>query len=119
TSTGRPDLAIAPAISSVPSTLAHGNSYAISGKRFNGFSQGNAYGDDAQSATNYPLVKITNTATGHVFFARTHDHSFMGVASQATVSTTFDVPANIELGASKLVVIANGIPSPAVSVTID
>jgi hypothetical protein len=110
---------IAPVIASVPTTLTHGMTYAVTGRRFNGFSQANAYGDDAQAATNYPLVRITNTATGHVFYARTHDHSFMGVASQVTVSTMFDVPATIELGASTLEVIANGIHSAPVSVTIN
>ena len=114
-----PDRTIAPAISSVPTTLTHGNTYIISGTRFNGFSQANAYGDDAQSATNYPLVRIRNLATGHVFYARTHDHSFMGVASQAPVSTMFDVPSNIDLGASTLVVVANGIHSPPVDVMIN
>ena len=114
-----PDRSIAPAISTVPATLTHGNTYPITGIRFNGFSQANAYGDDAQSATNYPLVRIRNLATGHVFYARTHDHSFMGVASQATVSTMFDVPASIELGASELEVVANGIHSAPVGVTIN
>ena len=46
-------------------------------------------------ATNYPLVRITNNSTHHVFYARTHDHSTMGVATgSATVSTNFDVPAD-------------------------
>jgi len=114
-----PDRTIAPSISSVPTTLTHGNTYTVSGVRFNGFSQANAYGDDAQSATNYPLVRIRNSGTGHVFYARTHDHSFMGVASQANVSTMFDVPSSIELGASTLEVIANGIHSTPVAVTIN
>jgi len=112
------DTAIAPSISSVPTTLTHGTTYVIKGVRFNGFSQNNTYGDDAQDATNYPLVRITNTASGHVVYARTHNHSSMGVASQATVSTKFDVPASIETGASTLEVVANGIPSKPVSVTI-
>ncbi|HEV3155182.1 MAG TPA: hypothetical protein VGZ02_15340 [Candidatus Baltobacteraceae bacterium] len=115
----KPSTNIAPVISSVPSTLTHGTTYSISGQRFNGFSQANAYGDDAQMATNYPLVQITMTASKHVYYARTHGHSFMGVASQATVSTNFDVPASIETGAATLVVIANGIKSAPTSVTID
>jgi hypothetical protein len=82
-------------------------------------SQGAAYGDDQQSATNYPLVRITNNATGHVFYSRTHDHSSMGVASGAFVSTHFDVPTTQEHGPSQLVVVANGIPSAAVAVTVD
>jgi hypothetical protein len=118
TSTAKPDGAIAPAIASVPTTLHSGSTYKISGKRFNGFTQANMYGDDVQQATNYPLVRIVNTATGHVFYARTHGHSFMGVGSQSMISTMFDVPAGIESGPSTLVVVTNGIPSQAVNVTI-
>ncbi len=113
-----PKVSYAPVIGSVPTTLVHAKTYKISGKYFNGVSQANAYGDDAQAATNYPLVAITNAATGHVFFARTHDHSSMAVRSTATVSTNFDVPANIETGPSTLVVVTNGIQSSPVSVTI-
>jgi len=51
------------------------------GKRFNGMSQASMYGDEGQSATNYPLVRITNLRTHHVFYSRTHDHSGMAVAS--------------------------------------
>jgi hypothetical protein len=117
--TGRKvDTRYAPQISSVPSTLTHGMTYKISGRLFNGMSQANMYGDDVQQATNYPLVRITNNTTDHVFYARTHDHSFMGVRSMKKVSTMFDVPSTIETGASSLVVVTNGIPSSPVSVTI-
>jgi hypothetical protein len=82
-------------------------------------SQAASFGDELETATNYPLVRITNDSTHHVFYARTHDHSTMGVATgTATVSTNFDVPAAMETGASKLEVVANGIPSVAVSVTV-
>jgi len=44
----------------------------------------------------------------------------MGVATgSATVSTNFDVPATMETGASTLEVVANGIPSSSVSVTVN
>ena len=108
----------APRITAAPATVSAGDSYIISGYRFNGMSQGAAYGDDAQSATNYPLVRITNLASGHVFYSRTHDHSSMAVASNALVSTHFDVPRGQERGASQLVVVANGIPSAPISVFV-
>ncbi len=105
----------APAITNCPSSVTRGSTYKISGTQFNGMSQANAFGDEYQTATNYPLVRITNNATKHVFYATTHDHSSMGVATGSTpVSTNFDVPAGMETGASSLVVVANGIPSPAV-----
>ena len=86
--------------------------------QLNGLSQGAAYGDDAQAATNYPLVRITNNKTGHVFYSRTRDHSSMAVASDDLVYTFFDVPSSQELGDSQLVVVANGIPSRPVSVDV-
>jgi hypothetical protein len=119
TSSGTYDPHWAPRIQSAPGTVSPGGSYAISGHYFNGFSQGAAYGDDAQSATNYPLVRITNLATGHVFYSRTHDHSSMAVAFGGLVSTHFDVPANQERGASVLEVVANGIPSTPFAVDVE
>jgi hypothetical protein len=109
----------APTIQSAPTRVTAGGSYVISGYRFNGMSQGAAYGDDQQAATNYPLVRITNNRTGHVFYSRTHDHSSMAVASSDLVSTHFDVPATQEHGPSQLVVVANGIPSAPIAVTVN
>jgi len=109
----------APAISQWPSTIAPGGSYPISGTQFNGLSQAQALGDELQAPTNYPLVRIVNNASGHVVYARTHDHSTMGVATgDQVVSTTFDVPIGIELGASDLSVVANGIASASVPVNV-
>jgi len=108
-----------PKVGSVPTTLTRGSSYRAVGKQFNGMSQGAFYGDDYQSATNYPLVRITNTASGHVFYCRTHDHSNMGVQTGSLrVSTHFDVPSGMETGASTLEVVTNGIPSLGVAVTV-
>ena len=118
TPTGSYNPAWVPTIQKAPSTVSPGGSYVISGHRFNGFSQAAAYGDDAQAATNYPLVRITNRATGHVFYSRTHDHSSMAVGFGGLVSTHFDVPANQELGVSDLVVVTNGIPSQPVTVNV-
>lgn len=103
----------APEILCAPKKVRQGNTCKIKGIRFNGMSQGSLFGDDFQAATNYPLVRITNKKTGHVFYCRTHDHSFMGVASDREVTTYFDVPANIETGKSTIEVVANGIPSKA------
>jgi hypothetical protein len=102
----------APTISSASTSVARGKTYTVSGTQFNGLSQGAAYGDDFQDATNYPLVRIVNAATGHVFYCRTHNHSTMAIATGSKrVSTQFDVPAGAETGTSQLFVIANGIPS--------
>jgi len=120
TSSGQPSASWAPSITTFPASVTRGSTYSISGTQFNGLSQAAAFGDEDETATNYPLVRITNQATGHVFYARTHDHSTMAVATgSATVLTNFDVPAAMETGASSLEVVANGIPSPSVSITVN
>ena len=107
-----------PFIVFTPPVLARGSTHAVFGFGFNGVSQGAAYGDDVQAATNYPLVRITNLKTGHVFYSRTHDHSSMAVASDDFVSTNYDVPKTQELGLSKLEVVTNGIASQPVIVVV-
>jgi hypothetical protein len=110
----------APTIKQFPATVVLGSTYQISGQQFNGMSQAASFGDELETATNYPLVRITNKATGHVFYARTHGHSTMGVATGETkVSTNFDVPAAAETGSSSLEVVANGIPSEPVTITVN
>jgi hypothetical protein len=118
--TGTYEAGWAPTITLAPSSVTHGLTYKISGTQFNGLSQAAAFGDEFETATNYPLVRITNSGTGHVFYAKTHNHSTMGVATgSAIVSTMFDVPSSIETGASTLEVVANGIPSAPVSITVN
>ncbi len=120
TSTGTYSPSWAPTISTYPSTVVRGSTYKISGTQFNGLSQAASFGDEYETATNYPLVRIVNQSSGHVFYAPTHDHSTMGVATgSAIVSTNFDVPAGMETGTSSLVVVANGIPSQPVTVTVN
>jgi hypothetical protein len=109
-----------PAIASVPFRLGPGGSYKLYGYLLNGVSQACAFGDESQCATNYPLVRITNLGTGHVFYSRTHDHSSMAVADNDHLNLThFDVPAAQEHGLSKLEVVANGIPSFPVLVQVE
>jgi hypothetical protein len=116
---GTYDPSWAPQITKVATKLVHGKSYKATGYRFAGVSQGSAYGDDYQSYTNYALVRITNNATNHVFYCKTTLPSSYALQSAATSTTKFLVPANIETGASSLVVVTNGIPSPSVAVTVD
>jgi uncharacterized protein (TIGR03437 family) len=119
TPSGSPDSSWAPTIAMAPSAVQAGMTYGITGTQFNGLSQAVGYGDDFQAATNYPLVRIVNNVTGHVFYCRTHNHSTMGVATgTAPVSTQFDVPASVESGPSTLVVVANGIASKPWNLTV-
>jgi hypothetical protein len=112
------DPAWAPVISSAPPAVVPGFSYLVYGVRFNGMSQASVFGDEAQNATNYPIVRITNLASGHVFYSRTHDHSSMAVAASFPVSTHFDVPAAQEFGPSTIEVVTNGIPSAPLAIDV-
>jgi hypothetical protein len=116
---GGPQAAWAPTITAVPTSLARGQTFTLTGTQLNGLSEAANVGDELTAATNYPLVRLTNVATGHVVYARTHDHSSMGVATGVMpVSTRFDVPAGAEPGSTRLVVVANGIASAPVAVTV-
>ena len=118
-----------PVIQTCPASLVPGSTIQISGLQFNGFSQAVAYGDDSQTATNYPLVRIVNKQSGHVRYCRTFNHTIvdtngnvipsMGVATGAAVITTnVVIPVDIELGDSSVFVVANGIPSQPFEVAI-
>ena len=117
---GQPKAAWAPVVTAVAPTIAVGstNNHAT-GKRFNGLTLGSYYGDDAQMATNYPLVRFTNIASGHVCYARTYGHATMGISDGSHTSTRFDVPATCETGPSRIEVVANGIASKPVAVTLE
>jgi hypothetical protein len=115
-----PDSSWRPQITFCPAVLDNAFTYSIQGRGFNGLSQAVGYGDDASSATNYPLVRLRHKASGHVSYCKTFNHSTTGVATgNALVSTNFIVPWNAPLGATELSVVANGIASEPVQVTVD
>ena len=116
TPNGMPLAAGQPAINNITQNL--NGSYHLTGTGLNGISQGAAYGDDEQMNSNYPLVRMTNTVTGNVYYARTYGWSSTGVQTGPKVVTTeFSLPPNLPAGNYSLVVIANGNPSVAVSFT--
>jgi len=118
-STGAPLDTWRPKITTFSGTMSVGATYTIKGLQFNGLSQSSCYGDDSSNATNYPLVRLTNKSSGHVFYARTSNHSTMAVATgNATVTTNLKVPTNMEQGPATMQVVTNGIASPAVNITI-
>ncbi|HTV64522.1 MAG TPA: hypothetical protein VMD98_02900 [Bryocella sp.] len=119
TPSGNPLPGLAPSAILTTAVITRGSTFRLAGFRFNGASQDAMYGDDAQNATNYPIVRLTNQSTGHVFYARTHDHSTMAVGYNGPAYTYVDVPTNMETGASYLEVVVNGIPSPRYPVGVN
>ncbi len=115
---GNPARNAVPAIVGVAAVIHRGSTNnEVDGTGFNGLSFGGYYGDDVQETTNYPLVRFTNNATGHVCYAKTHDY-VSGISNGATTSAQFDVPNSCEKGKSKMVVVVNGIPSKPKAVKI-
>ena len=108
-----------PEITEAPKTVRRAHSYRLRGRQLNGLSQAVCYGDDAQMATNYPLVQLRHPATKKVHFCRTFDHATMGVATGKKIHHThFEVPLGVPIGHYDLVVIANGIHSHPVKVRV-
>jgi hypothetical protein len=86
-------------------------SYHLTGTLLNGISEGAAYGDDAQMASNYPIVRLT-AFNLTVYYARTYNWSSTGIMTGNTpVSTEFTLPSGLPIGMYSLVAVANGIAS--------
>jgi hypothetical protein len=108
-----------PEITQAPHELNRGRTYKLYGRQLNGLSQAVCYGDDAQMATNYPLVRLQGAAKVGTFFCRTFNHATMAVATGSEiVYTYFEVAGKVPLGEYALVVIANGISSNAIPISI-
>jgi hypothetical protein len=109
----------APTITSIPTSITRGKSYIVEGTQFNGVATGAAYGDDAQMNTNYPLMRITNTASGHVSYALVVKPSTSAVGTGSKIiSAHFGVLMSTQTGPSTVEVVTNGIASAQVNVTI-
>ncbi len=119
TAGGAANPAWAPSVSSLSSTkLVPGKTASLSGTQLAGLDQGAAYGDDVQDNTNFPLVRVTNTGSGVVTYARTSEWSSVAIAPGTPSSTRFTLPKSTPAGASTLEVVANGIASAPVEVTV-
>ena len=86
--------------------------FRLTGTQFNGISEGASYGDDWQMNTNFPIVRLTNSANGSVYYARSYNWNSTGVMTGSLVTTTkFRVPDSLPAGTYNLEVTANGIAS--------
>lgn len=110
-----------PTITDTPSIILAGRSYTLTGTQFNGLTNGCAYGDDLGNATNYPIVRLTSTSASpsSVYYCRSYDFSSMGIATGTTPQTaTIQVPDNVVAGQYNIQVIANGIASDPITITV-
>ena len=113
TPAGAPQNSWRPVVQYAPSFVVTGNQYQSLGAQYNGLTQGSFFGDDQQSATNWPVVRLTNLATGHVFYADTRGQPFntYGISPGLNNQIFWTPPASAEPGSSTFEVVANGIPS--------
>ena len=92
------------------------------GKQLNGLSQNNAYGDDYQGDTDFPLVRFTclsgGCTVGNVYYAFTHDDSTHSIAPGTIMYTNFDIPSTTPAGIYQMNAVTNGIPSNTVVVKL-
>lgn len=111
---------VAPTINPISGPInSPSTSNALSGTQLNGLSENNAYGDDYQGATNYPLVRLVQVAApNNVYYATTHNETTHSIAPSTSNSTQFDVPSGLPAGSYNLSLVANGIESNALSVTV-
>lgn len=111
---------IAPTIDSVNSQInSPSTNNTLSGTQLNGLTENNAYGDDYQGATDYPLVRLVQVAAPNaVYYATTHDETTHSIAPNTSASTEFDVPAGLPSGSYTLSVVTNGIESSPVTVNV-
>ena len=108
--TAAPDETWRPRISSIVASTTTG-AYTLTGTQLNGMSEGAIVGDDAEMATNFPIVTLT-ASNGTVSYATTFNWSSTGVQTgTAAVTTQFTLPTGIASGTYQLCVIASGISS--------
>jgi hypothetical protein len=106
---GLPNPALRPVINGV--TYNGGGNFTLTGKQLNGQSAGAAYGDDDQMDSNYPIVRMVNSA-GNVFYARTTNWSSVGVDGGSTPQTVnFTLNPSMTAGNYSVIVSGAGISS--------
>ncbi len=111
---------VAPTINAISGSIGSpSTNNALSGTQLNGLSENNAYGDDYQGATDYPLVRLVQvSAPNNIYYATTHSETTHSIAPGTTNATQFDVPSGVPSGSYDLYLVANGIQSNAIVVNV-
>jgi hypothetical protein len=88
--------------------------FTLSGRQLNGPSDASAYGDDAQSNENFPIVRLEDSH-GLVFYCRSTDWTSTSVGNIPHESVKFTLNPAVKAGVYQLTVSAGGISSAPVS----
>jgi len=106
TPVGPIDVAIRPVANGV--TYQGSGVFQLTGLQLNGQSAGSAYGDDAESDQNYPIIRLVNAAG--TFYARTSNWSTTLLATGSLPETVnFTLPPGMTPGNYALIVSGSGL----------
>jgi len=99
--------------------IAHdaGATYTLTGTQLNGLSEGAAYGDDNEMASNYPIVQLTASG-GQVSYAPTTGWKSLVATGSLDEHVDFTLTAADGPGVYSVRAIANGIVSAAYDLVI-
>jgi len=115
TPSGSPLTVGKPAIATITQTNC--TNFTITGTGFNGISEGSGFGDENQSDSNYPLVRLTSGT--NIYYARTFNWNSSGVQRGNLPDTAyFTTPIGIPAGTYSAVVVANGNASDPVTIYV-
>ena len=111
---------VAPTINPLSGSISSpSTNNVLSGTQLNGLTENNGYGDDYQGPTNYPLVRLVQAAApNNVYYATTHNETTHSIVPGTSNSTEFDVPSGLPSGSYTLYLVANGIESNPITVSI-
>ena len=113
---GAPDPVLLPTVSAV--SAKGGGVFTLSGTQLTGQSAGSSFGDEFNSDSNYPIVSFTDVS-GNVFYARTTNWSYVGVAGGALPQTVdLTLPPQMPPGVYALRVSGAGLVSRPYQVTV-
>ena len=105
-----------PSITSVTGPTA--GVYTLTGTQLNGLTIGSNYGDDNETATNYPIVSLTDTFHTHKYYARSYNFAQMAPSPGLSSSFKFTLPSGIPSGSYSVQVSASGSVSNSVSLRV-
>jgi hypothetical protein len=99
-------------------TYTGSGKFTLQGKQLDGVSAGAAYGDDNQMDENYPIVRLTSTTDGTVYYARSTNWSKVSVADTSVQTVDFTLKAGTPAGNYAIVVSGAGVQSNPSCITI-
>jgi hypothetical protein len=107
---GSPALAWRPTLTSL--SAPSGGVYTLTGTQLNGLTNGTSFGDDLNSASDYPIVGLKDTlGLGNVYYARSYQFNQMAPLVNTTGSCSFVLPPSIPMGSYVVFVSASGVTS--------